>query len=63
VELDLSRQAHPGWIRALTRAGRRTNLAILVVLVSALVSGVLAFAIGDEKVARAVVAAHGVAGL
>jgi len=50
-------------MRALTRAGRRTNLAILVVLASALVSGVLAFAIGDEEVARAVVAAHGVAGL
>lgn len=50
-------------MRALTRAGRRTNLAILVVLVSALMSGVVAFAIGDENVARAVVAAHGVAGL
>jgi DMSO/TMAO reductase YedYZ molybdopterin-dependent catalytic subunit len=50
-------------MRPLARAGRRTNLAILAVLAAALVSGVLAFAVGDESAARIVVAAHGVAGL
>jgi DMSO/TMAO reductase YedYZ molybdopterin-dependent catalytic subunit len=50
-------------MRALARAGRRTNLAIFAVLAAALLSGVLAFAIGDESAARIVVAAHGVLGL
>src|SRR5215204_7573356 len=50
-------------MRALARAGRRTNLAILAVLVAALVSGVVAFAIGAESAAKIVVAAHGVLGL
>jgi hypothetical protein len=50
-------------MRALARAGRRTNLAILAVLAASLVSGVLAFAVGDEAAVRIVVAAHGVLGL
>jgi DMSO/TMAO reductase YedYZ molybdopterin-dependent catalytic subunit len=50
-------------MRALTRAGRRTNVAILAVLVTALGSGVLAFAVGDESAARIVVAVHGILGL
>ncbi len=50
-------------MRALARAGRRTNLAILVVLTASLVSGVLAFGTGDESAARVVVAVHGVLGL
>jgi DMSO/TMAO reductase YedYZ molybdopterin-dependent catalytic subunit len=50
-------------MRALTRAGRRTNVAIFAVLVTALASGVLAFAVGDELAARIVVAAHGILGL
>ena len=50
-------------MRALARAGRRTNLAILGVLTASLISGVLAFAIGDESAARIVVAMHGVLGL
>ncbi|HEX2361608.1 MAG TPA: hypothetical protein VHI11_06020, partial [Jiangellaceae bacterium] len=50
-------------MRALTRAGRRTNVAILAVLVTALASGVFAFAVGDESAARIVVAAHGILGL
>ena len=50
-------------MRALARAGRRTNLAILAVITASLVSGVLAFATGDETAVRIVVAAHGVLGL
>jgi Oxidoreductase molybdopterin binding domain len=50
-------------MRALTRAGRRTNVAILAVLTAALASGVLAFAVGGESAARIVVAAHGILGL
>ncbi|HEX2361704.1 MAG TPA: molybdopterin-dependent oxidoreductase [Jiangellaceae bacterium] len=50
-------------MRTLAQAGRRTNVAILAVLAASLVSGVLAFAIGDESTARIVVAAHGVLGL
>jgi hypothetical protein len=50
-------------MRGLARAGRRTNLAILAVLVASLVSGVLAFAVGGESAARVVVAAHGALGL
>jgi hypothetical protein len=43
-------------------AGRRTNLALLVLLVIAFATGVLSWAIG-APVAAAVVVAHGVAGL
>lgn len=43
-------------------AGRRTNLALLLLLVVGLITGGLAFAIGAEW-ARWVVAAHGAAGL
>ena len=50
-------------MRAVTRAGRRTNVAILAVLTAALASGVLAFAVGNEFAARIVVAAHGILGL
>jgi DMSO/TMAO reductase YedYZ molybdopterin-dependent catalytic subunit/uncharacterized membrane protein YhaH (DUF805 family) len=50
-------------MRALARAGRRTNLAILAVLAASVLSGVLAFATGDESAARIVVATHGVFGL
>jgi DMSO/TMAO reductase YedYZ molybdopterin-dependent catalytic subunit len=50
-------------MRALARAGRRTNVAILAVLAAALASGVLAFAVGGEAAARVVVAAHGILGL
>jgi DMSO/TMAO reductase YedYZ molybdopterin-dependent catalytic subunit len=50
-------------MRALARAGRRTNLAILAVIMASLVTGVLAFATGDETAVRIVVAAHGVLGL
>ena len=55
--------AHTGRMRAVTRAGRRTNVAILAVLTAALASGVLAFAVGNEFAARIVVAAHGILGL
>ena len=61
--LRLGERAHTGRMRALTRAGRRTNVAILAVLTAALASGVLAFAVGDESAARIVVAAHGILGL
>ena len=44
------------------RAGRRTNLALLVLLVVSLVTGVLAFGIGTPAPATVVVA-HGAAGL
>ena len=44
------------------RAGRRTNLALLLLLVAAVVTGSLAFAIGGSWVPWAVVT-HGVAGL
>ncbi|HEX8759071.1 MAG TPA: molybdopterin-dependent oxidoreductase [Pseudonocardiaceae bacterium] len=45
------------------RAGRRTNLALLVLLMLTLVSGVAAFAVGSPGPARIVVMMHGVAGL
>ena len=44
-------------------AGRRTNLALLVLLMLTLVSGVAAFAVGSPGPARIVVMMHGVAGL
>ncbi len=50
-------------MRPFRRAGRRTNLALLVLLVLSLVSGVLAFGIGTTGPATVVVVAHGAAGL
>ncbi len=43
-------------------SGRRTNLALFALLVAALVSGGFAFGVGSPR-GRAVVIAHGVAGL
>ena len=45
------------------RAGRRTNVGLLGLLLLAGGTGVLAFAVGSPGPARAVVAAHGAAGL
>jgi DMSO/TMAO reductase YedYZ molybdopterin-dependent catalytic subunit len=46
------------------RAGRRTNLALLVLLVLAAVTGALGYAIGSPRVATVVITvAHGAAGL
>lgn len=45
------------------RAGRRTNLALLVLLGLALATGALAFAVGTPGAARVVAVAHGAAGL
>ena len=45
------------------RAGRRTNLALLGLLLLAFVTGVVAFGIGTPTTARVVVAIHGAAGL
>jgi hypothetical protein len=45
------------------RAGRRTNLALLVLLAASLVTGVLAFGVGTSAPATVVVVAHGGAGL
>ncbi len=45
------------------RAGRRTNLALLLLLVITLVTGAVAFAVGEQAAARVVVAVHGAAGL
>ena len=45
------------------RAGRRTNLGLLVLLVVAAGSGVLAFGVGTPGTSRAVVLVHGAAGL
>ncbi|MGH8777037.1 MAG: molybdopterin-dependent oxidoreductase [Jiangellaceae bacterium] len=50
-------------MRTVSGAGRRTNVALLAVLAAALVSGVLAFAVGSEAAVRVVVIVHGVAGL
>jgi DMSO/TMAO reductase YedYZ molybdopterin-dependent catalytic subunit len=50
-------------VRTLRRAGRRTNLALLLFLVLALASGVTAFAVGNPGPARIVAVTHGVAGL
>jgi DMSO/TMAO reductase YedYZ molybdopterin-dependent catalytic subunit len=44
-------------------AGRGTNLALLMLLVLALSSGVVAFAVGDPGLARVIAVIHGVAGL
>ena len=45
------------------RAGRRTNLGLLLLLVTAFVTGVLAYGIGTPAPATVVVAIHGAAGL
>ena len=45
------------------RAGRRTNLALLGLLLLAFVTGVLAYGIGTPTAATVVVASHGAAGL
>ncbi len=47
----------------LRRAGRRTNLALLILLGLALGSGTLAFAVGTPSAARVVTVAHGALGL
>ena len=45
------------------RAGRRTNLALLGLLLLAFVTGVLAYGVGTPTAATVVVATHGAAGL
>lgn len=45
------------------RPGRRTNLALLVLLVGSFATGCIAFAVGQPPVARVVTVAHGVLGL
>jgi DMSO/TMAO reductase YedYZ molybdopterin-dependent catalytic subunit len=52
-----------GQIGRLRRAGRRTNVALLVVLLGAGASGALAFAAGTPVPARIATLAHGVFGL
>jgi Oxidoreductase molybdopterin binding domain len=47
----------------LRRAGRRTNVALLVVLLAAAATGALAFAAGTDVPARLATLAHGVFGL
>jgi hypothetical protein len=50
-------------IGRLRRAGRRTNVALLVVLIGAAVTGVLAFAAGTPIPARLATVVHGLFGL
>jgi Oxidoreductase molybdopterin binding domain len=50
-------------IGGLRRAGRRTNVALLVVLIAAAATGALAFAAGTPVPARLATLAHGVVGL
>lgn len=50
-------------MRTLRRAGRGTNLALLMLIVLALASGMVAFAVGKPGPARIVAVTHGVAGL
>jgi uncharacterized membrane protein YhaH (DUF805 family) len=50
-------------IGRLRRAGRRTNVALLVVLIAAAVTGVLAFAAGTPIPARLATVVHGLFGL
>jgi Oxidoreductase molybdopterin binding domain len=50
-------------LRGLRRAGRRTNVALLVVLVGAAATGVLAFAAGTPILARLATVVHGLFGL
>ena len=45
------------------RAGRRTNLALLGLLLLAFLTGLLAYGIGTPTAATVVVAVHGAAGL
>ncbi|KQS64881.1 molybdopterin-dependent oxidoreductase [Modestobacter sp. Leaf380] len=53
-----------GWTRALpARAGRRTNLALLGLLLVAGGTGVLGFAVGTPTAGRVIAVAHGAAGL
>jgi hypothetical protein len=56
-------QRRVGTVLGLRRAGRRTNLALLIVLVGAAVTGGLAFAAGTPAPARLVTIAHGLFGL
>src|ERR671914_1235950 len=49
--------------RLLRRAGRRTNLALLVVLVGAFLSGWAAFASGTPVPSRVATVGHGLLGL
>ena len=50
-------------IGRLRRAGRRTNLALLVVLLAAALTGVLAFAAGTPVPAKIMTLTHGILGL
>ncbi len=50
-------------LRLPRRAGRRTNLGLLLLLLIAGATGVAAYAVGTEPATRVVVAAHGAAGL
>lgn len=51
------------WTRVFRRAGRRTNAALFVVLVGALVTGGLAFAAGTRLPATLATVSHGLCGL
>jgi DMSO/TMAO reductase YedYZ molybdopterin-dependent catalytic subunit len=55
----------PAWptLRLPSRAGRRTNLGLLSLLLVAAVTGLLAYGVGVPGPSRWVVAAHGAAGL
>lgn len=55
--------AQTGSVSVFRRAGRRTNLALLVLLGLTLATGALAFAIGTPRPARVVAVTHGAAGL
>jgi Oxidoreductase molybdopterin binding domain len=50
-------------LRLPRRAGRRTNLALLALLLTAFATGLLAYGTGTVRAAVAVVAVHGAAGL
>jgi DMSO/TMAO reductase YedYZ molybdopterin-dependent catalytic subunit len=52
-----------GQLGRLRRAGRRTNVALLIVLLAAAATGALAFAAGTPVPARIATLAHGVLGL
>jgi hypothetical protein len=55
--------AQTGSMGVRVRAGRRTNIALLLMLSAAFASGALAFAVGTPGAARVVVFAHGALGL
>src|SRR3954463_8452373 len=55
--------AGPVTLRLPRRAGRRTNLALLALLLIALGTGLLAYGTGTPSAAAVVVAVHGAAGL